>query len=532
MKSRDTLNIKSTVVAMLFFALSNTLRADTITVTNTNDSGPGSLRQALVDANDGDTITFAVTGTITLTSGELLVDRSITISGPGAANLAVNGNANGRVFHVASGMTVTISGLTTTNGNANGQSYPDDSGGGVYNDHANATLSNCTITGNSAFTFGGGIFNDHATLTVNSCELSSNFSDNTGGGLYSDGSNGSTSAVLNDTMLAKNSAYGGGAIYNNGNSGTATLQVTTGVLSGNSVILDGGGIYNDHGDVTLNSCTVSGNSADGNGGGGIYNLGDSLGTATLAITSSTLNGNSSQFNGGAIYSIGDNGTATVQIGNSTLSGNSATNFGGAVYNHGTFGNANVQIANSTIAANSAQSSGDSIYNFDQFGMGDAIATFAGTIFKAITSGNFFNNGGTMTSLGYNISSDNGSGYLNGPGDQINTDPLLGPLQDNGGPTFTHALLPGSPAIDTGDPNFTSPPFYDQRGPGYPRVRNGRIDVGSFEVQAGATPAPTPRPTPTPRSRPSPRARPTPPPRTIPVPPPPSPRPTPRPRPSP
>ena len=95
-----------------------------------------------------------------------------------------------------------------------------------------------------------------------------------------------------------------------------------------------------------------------------------------------------------------------------------------------------------------------------------------------------------------LSSDNGGGYLTGPGDQINTDPLLGPLQDNGGPTFTHALLPGSPAINAGDPSFTPPPFYDQRGPGFYRVVNGRIDIGSFEVQAGPTPTPTPTATPT------------------------------------
>jgi uncharacterized MnhB-related membrane protein len=88
----------------------------------------------------------------------------------------------------------------------------------------------------------------------------------------------------------------------------------------------------------------------------------------------------------------------------------------------------------------------------------------------------------MTSLGYNLSSDGAGGYLTGPGDQIYTDPLLGPLQNNGGPTFTHALLPGSPAIDAGDPNFTPPPFFDQRGPGFNRVANGRIDIGSFEVQ--------------------------------------------------
>src|ERR1700746_497004 len=77
--------------------------ANTITVTNTNDSGPGSLRQALADVNDGDTINFPVTGTIGLTSGELLVDKAITISGPGTENLAVNGNAKSGVFHVTGG---------------------------------------------------------------------------------------------------------------------------------------------------------------------------------------------------------------------------------------------------------------------------------------------------------------------------------------------------------------------------------------------------------------------------------------------
>src|SRR5207248_10633295 len=103
--------------------------------------------------------------------------------------------------------------------------------------------------------------------------------------------------------------------------------------------------------------------------------------------------------------------------------------------------------------------------------------------KAGASGvNIANDGGTVISLGYNLSSDDGGGFLTGPGDQINTDPLLGPLQDNGGPTFTHALLLGSPAIDMGDPNFTPPPFFDQRGSGFSRAVNGRIDIGSFEVQ--------------------------------------------------
>jgi hypothetical protein len=86
--------------------------------------------------------------------------------------------------------------------------------------------------------------------------------------------------------------------------------------------------------------------------------------------------------------------------------------------------------------------------------------------------------------------------LIGPGDQINTDPLLGPLQDNGGPTLTHMLLPGSPAIDAGDPNFTPPPSRDQRGPCFYRVFGRRIDVGSVETQPGPR-CPTPKPRPTP-----------------------------------
>ena len=75
--------------------------------------------------------------------------------------------------------------------------------------------------------------------------------------------------------------------------------------------------------------------------------------------------------------------------------------------------------------------------------------------------------------------------------------MLGPLQDNGGPTFTHELLTGSPAFNMGDPSFTPPPDYDQRGPGFNRVMHGRIDIGAFEVQAAPSPTPTPTPSPTP-----------------------------------
>jgi hypothetical protein len=203
-----TPNIKSSIVALLFSAMVIGLRADTITVTNTNDSGAGSLRQALADANDGDTITFAVSGTIGLTSGELLVDKSITISGPGVDNLAVDSNAKSRVFYIASGKTVSLSGLTIRNGNASGD-VPD--GGGIYNEHATLALSNCTISDNSAFRNGGGILSGGATLTLNSCVITGNITGNEGGGIYNDAEVDSAALQISDSTINDNSASFGGA---------------------------------------------------------------------------------------------------------------------------------------------------------------------------------------------------------------------------------------------------------------------------------------------------------------------------------
>jgi N-acetylneuraminic acid mutarotase len=440
-----------------------------ITVTNTNDNGSGSLRQALVDAIDGDTIQFAVTGTIGLTSGELLVDHNITITGPGAKNLSIDGNAKSRVFHIASGQTVTISGLTITNG------HTAEFGGGIYNDHAVLILSNCVITGNSAANnIGGGIHNDgkdvgHATLQINNSLITNN-----SGGIY------------NDALQA----------------GTATLVITYSTLSNNG---PGEAINNDGW-----SCTFCGN-----------------GTTSVEITNSSITSNP----GGAIYSdtgrqnCGGSCPVTISITNSTISGN-----GGGVHNSTL---SDTVVSNSTISDNGSGIYNDngalatSVYNTTMSNNGVEIRNFnspvavamSHTIFNVSPGGHsILNDFGTVTSYGYNVSSDDGGGYLNGPGDQINTNPLLGPLQNNGGPTFTHALLPGSPAIDAGNPSFVPPPYYDQRGPGFDRVRNGRIDTGSFEVQAGpigtptATPTVTATTTPMPRVTPTPRLRPTPPPR--------------------
>jgi predicted outer membrane repeat protein len=203
---------------------------------------------------------------------------------------------------------------------------------------------------------------------------------------------------------------------------------------------------------------------------------------------STISGNSASYNAGGIA----NSAGALEITNSTISSNSASYDGGGIYSEGSvlYG-APLEIANSTISGNSA-GSGGGIYNDQQSAL-----EISNTILNAGASGeNIFNNGGSVTSHGYNLSSDDGGGLLNGPGDQINTDPLLGPLQGNGGPTLTHAPLPGSPAIDAGDPNFTPPPLRDQRGPCFRRVFGHRIDIGSVETQPQPR-CPTPRPRPTP-----------------------------------
>jgi hypothetical protein len=385
-----------------------------------------------------------------LTSGELQITHAVTISGPGAGNLAVDGNGTFRVFdNLTSG--VSISGFTITNGSA-----PGSDGGGMFHEGGNSAtlrLSDCAVSGNSA-DFGGGIFNLNGMVTVNNCTISGN-----------------------------GAGFSGGGIDNSASDGAASLIIT--------------------------NSTISDNSATANDGGGILSgaAGTTLSVASLTVSNSTLSGNSATGNGGAIANTADAppNNAQASITNSTISDNSATGNGGGIYN--------------AVA---------------EFQIGD-------TILNAGSSGvNIFVNSGRATSLGYNLSSDDGGGVLTGTGDQINTDPMLGPLQDNGGPTFTHALLPGSPAIDAGDPAFTPPPSFDQRGPGFDRIVNGRIDIGSFEVQVGGTPTPSPtatatatatptstptatgtasptptataRPTPTPRPAPTPRPRPTPAPR--------------------
>ncbi|MEN3334441.1 MAG: hypothetical protein V7641_3806 [Blastocatellia bacterium] len=341
----------------------------TFTVTNLDDSGPGSLRDAIDQANMNpgpDVIDFQdeLTGTITLTSGELFITDDLTIIGPGIFSVTVSGNQASRVFEVLSGITVVISGLTISDGNV-----PGSSGGGILN-NGTLTLINMVLSGNSAINNGGGISNDGGTLTIFNSTLSGNSTSNVGGGVSNDG----------------------------------TLTLTNSTLSGNSTT-SGGGLFNaENRAATIINSTLSGNSAGT--GGGIYNVG------------------------------------TVNVSFTTMSGNSAAGSGGGIYNVGMA----INIKNSIVA--NSPSGGD---------------CFNTGIFNA--TGVNFNTNGTCP------------GFTQVTPAQLN----LGPLQDNGGLTQTHALLPGSVAIDAAldctdlSGNTVST---DQRGVGRPQGK--ACDVGAYE----------------------------------------------------
>jgi hypothetical protein len=256
------------------------------------------------------------------------------------------------------------------------------------------------------------------------------------------------------------------------------VTVSANVTVSNVTIQDGtsgtfgGGIFNI-GTLTINRSTISRNGAGlGHigGGGGIYNVG------TATISKSTISGNRASCSGlfcasqgGGIYNEGQ-----LTISNSTISGNTSRIVGtiGGIVNLGT-----ATISSSTIAGNS------------WLGIGTCSSNCTATLQNSVVANNGDANcQGTITSDGYNLASD-GTCNFNGLGDLNDTDPLLGPLQNNGGPTQTQALLPGSPAIDAGNPNGCTdgnghPLDTDQRGAARPdKEDTGGCDMGAFERQS-------------------------------------------------
>jgi hypothetical protein len=284
-------------------ALEDRTVPSTLTVTNTLDSGAGSLRDDVKAAKSGDTINFdpSLDGqTITLTSGQLYLSKDVTIQGPGAGLLTISGDNLSRVFFVKDKQTVVLSGMTLTGGNgtSGAGSDVDDGSGGAIADFGNLTVNYCTISGNSASASkfasgggGGGIIagfrpgSPQSTLTVNNCIISGN-SATYGGGIYD-----VTSVTISGGTLSGNSASYGAGVYanpgssSNGSFNPSTLGVTGCMLSGNTASVEGGAIYNFSGTVTVSDCQITGNTA-GSFGGGIF-----ISAGTVTVSNSYFSGN-------------------------------------------------------------------------------------------------------------------------------------------------------------------------------------------------------------------------------------------------
>jgi hypothetical protein len=336
------------------------------TVTNLNDAGDGSLRQAIIDTPAEGTVDFqaGLHGTITLITGELAISKDLIISGPGASVITVSGNHASRVFDITAPVTVAIAGLTITDGMTN------DNGSGIFSSGA-LTVTDSTISGNYAPDSGGGIYNNSGVLTVTGSTISGNSASGPagtegGGGIYTFmGTVWVTDSTLSDnsasvgtginnyqgmvtvtasTISGNSASYGGGGISNNG-----TLTVIDSTLSRNSSDYEGGAIFNSSGMLTISASTLSANSAPY--GGAIYNDNYPGYTGTLTVAGSTLSSNSAQ-DGGGIDSTSAFGPTTVMVANSTLSDNTATGPGGGIYNTGA-----LTASNSTFSGNSAQDGG-------------------------------------------------------------------------------------------------------------------------------------------------------------------------------
>ena len=256
--------------------------------------------------------------------------------------------------------------------------------------------------------------------------------------------------TLYNTKVFDNAASSGGAIFNDTNN--SVVNIVDSRFSGNSATF-GGAIHNSDSELNISSSWLYSNTA-GSHGGGIYNS-----SGQVSIANSQVNGNTAQSDGGAIH---NSRIGRVTITNSTLSSNLALNNGGGLY----VDRSTTTLFHTTVYQNDAGNDGGGLF-IDSTSSSSAHVSVSNTILSGNTAPSNANLSGTLTTNTFNL---------------IDIAPLLGPLQNNGGITLTHAPLPGSPTIDMGDPAFTVPPDNDQRGTGFDRVSGGRIDIGAYEVQ--------------------------------------------------
>jgi hypothetical protein len=453
---------------------------DAITAANT-DNAIGRCRAG----RGADTIVLPANSTQTLTqannqsygpTGLPVVTSTITIAGNGSiiARSIAAGTPEFRILAVGTGGNLTLRQTTISGGRAPGEGR----GGGVYRRSGRVTLIGCTISGNQAFV-GGGVANAVAgTLTVTNSTIAGNI------------------AI---------GSFGGGGVFNNGgvpNFDPGVLVVTNSTIFGNRAISSttgavGGGVRND-GIATLVNSTVTGNRVSFADGGGVANVF----RGSLTVTNSTISGNIARDGGGVWASY----QATTTLTTSTISRNTAGTLGGGVYN----GSGRMTLTNSTIIGNSltgAQSAGGGVFSAGRNGNVRSDVVLNRTLIagnNAVIGDEIFQrDGGAVTANSSNLFGHSGvttanalSGFiLTGASDITATSDGARPtalasilylnLTNNGGRTLTHALVPGSPAIDA-VATSCPPPVKDQRG--FPRPQDGNndgtalCDIGAVELE--------------------------------------------------
>jgi hypothetical protein len=478
LKQRGGKHLATAAGLALVLASSGPVQAATYTVTNTSDAGLGSLRQAVLNANanpGADIIVFdsSVSGTISLISGEMAIADSVTINGPGPETLSIDAAGASDIFVISASSPVTdialtVSGLSLTNATA-------AISASVYDTYPTVTVTDSVISGNAGTSVSLYTYASSSTLTVSGAEISGNAGHgiDIGTGRYAPRAN----AFIEGVTIAGNEGVGIRGFH-------ANVEVTDSTISDNSTGLEANGYW----DYLSSSFQVTDSVISGNAGPGVDVYASGL---SMERTSVTGNGGAgvlgTTFSSTEIVSstIADNGGGGVDVGefesgftisNSTISGNQ-NGFGVSLTAYTGMG----EVRNSTITAN------------DSGGVFATSDVHHINLENTVVGGNGLGaspdlSGDGVFSLAYSLIQDDGGVSITEtvPGSNIfNQDPLLGPLQNNGGPTSTHALMAGSPAIDSGDPAFAPPPQYDQRGVGYDRVVNGRIDMGAFEVQPSA-----------------------------------------------
>jgi hypothetical protein len=451
----------------LAIPLAGAAHASVITVTNTADSGAGSLRAALAAAKPGDTISIPTPGDYLVTSAELVVTKDVSIEGSGPA-VRIVGDGNNRVFDVTAN-NASLSGLTVTGGGLSGASA---AGGGIANGAGTLVLRDVTVTGNTVSNTSGGILE--------------------GGGV----SNKTGTLEIIDSTISGNTAAitpGGGGIPGGGGvaSSEGSVSISGSTISGNTASIampggvpEGGGIESIRGSLTIADSTLSGNKAIGGSvaqGGAIvaFFTTTTLAGTTLSANAATESGAGTVSQGGGILQF----QGSLSLVNSTIAANTATaehSEGGGVEAEET----TAQMTNATIASNVAD--GPNGVGGNLLSSREATVALQNTIVASGTAASGPNCAvapkSAIQSQGHNLDSLNDCGFT-AAGDIVGADPLLAPLADNGGATQTMALAPTSPAIDAAA--SAACPATDQRG--VLRPAGTGCDIGAFEL---ATPSAT------------------------------------------